>query len=76
MILAERIRKIRICYHLSQSEVANRCGISSSAYGQIERKAGRATFETLERIAEALGVSLPFLVDIKSDSYFEEKNKL
>jgi len=76
MLLAERIRKIREYYKLSQSEIAGRCDISSSAYGQIERKASKSTFETLQKISEAIGVSLPFLVDIKSNIYYEEKNKI
>jgi len=55
--------------------VAYRCGITPSALGQIERKAGKATFETLEKIAEAIGVSVSFLVDINNKEYVE-KNKL
>jgi transcriptional regulator with XRE-family HTH domain len=76
MVLANRIRQIRESYHLTQSEVAYRCGISPSAYGQIERKAGKCTFETLSKIAIAIGVSLPFLIDIENHTFVEIKNKL
>lgn len=76
MILANRIRQIREAYDLSQSEIAYRCNITPSAYGQFERKAGKCTFETLSKIASAIGVSLPFLVDIENPNYIEEKNKL
>lgn len=41
MILSNRIRKIREAYNLTQSEVADICKISTSAYGQIERKASK-----------------------------------
>lgn len=34
------------------------------------------TVETLIKIANALEVSLPFLVDIESTTFVEEKNKL
>lgn len=76
MLLANRIRRIRETYHLSQSDIAYRCQISPSAYGQIERKADRASFETLQRIACAIGISVAFLVDINTEILIEEKNKL
>lgn len=75
MILANRIRKIREAYNLTQSEVADICKISTSAYGQIERKASKCSYETLSKIAEAIGVSLLFLIDIDNNDY-KEKNKL
>lgn len=76
MLLANRIRQIRESYNLTQSEVAYKCDISPSAYGQIERKANKCTVETLIKIANAMDVSLPFLVDINSVIFIEEKNKL
>lgn len=76
MLLANRIRQIRESYNLTQSEVAFKCDISPSAYGQIERKANKCSMETLIKIANAMEVSLPFLVDIKSTIFIEEKNKL
>jgi len=74
VLLANRIRKIREAYGITQTEVAHKCDISSSAYGQIERKAGKSSFETLQKIAAAIGVTLPFLVDINNEDYIE-KNK-
>lgn len=75
MKLAERIRNIREAKKLSQAEVADKCDISPSAYGQIERQAGNSSFNTLSKVAIALGVSLPFLVDIQNPDFIE-KNKL
>jgi len=75
MQLAKRIRQIREAYGLTQTEIAYKCDITPSAYGQIERRAGKSSFETLEKIAAAIGVTLPFLVDINNDQYIE-KNKL
>jgi len=56
--------------------VAYKCDRSPSAYGQIERRASKCSVETLLKIANALEVSLPFLVDIKNTIFVEEKNKL
>lgn len=75
MKLAERIRKIREAYQYSQAEIADKCDISPSAYGQIERQAGNSSFNTLSKVAIAIGVSLPFLVDIQNPDFIE-KNKL
>ncbi|MCA6392818.1 MAG: helix-turn-helix transcriptional regulator [Chitinophagaceae bacterium] len=61
MQLANRIRQIRQAYGFSQAEIAHKCEITPSAYGQIERKARNSTFKTLQKIATAIGVSLPFL---------------
>ena len=66
MLLAVRIRNIRKAYSLTQIEVAAKINISASAYGQIERRAGSSSFDTLQKIAYAIGVTLPFLVDIKN----------
>lgn len=76
MLLANRIRKIREVRKLTQAEVAFRCNISASAYGQIERKAQNSTYFTLSKIADALGVSLLFLLDVDNPEVCEQKNKL
>jgi len=75
MILAYRIRKIRESKKLTQEDAAFNCGISASAYGQIERNAHKSNFETLLKIANAFEVSISFLVDVNSQ-YFTDKNKL
>ena len=76
MELANRIRKIRESYKLTQSEVAARAEIAPQTYGKIERRASKTKFETLIKISEALGVSLIFLVDLKNPNYIQEKNSL
>ena len=76
MLLGERMRKIREINGWTQSEVAYRINISSSAYGQIERKAGQSTYTTLCKIAYALNVSVLFLIDLENENYIQEKNKL
>jgi transcriptional regulator with XRE-family HTH domain len=75
MQLANRIRQIRQAYGYSQAEIAYKCDITPQAYSQIERRAGKSTFETLQKIAGSIGVSVSFLVDITSNEYIE-KNKL
>ena len=71
MLLANRIKQIREAHSLTQLEVAAKINISASAYGQIERRAGSSSFDTLQKIADAIGVTLPFLVDIKNSCFKE-----
>lgn len=75
MMLAYRLRKIREAKKLTQEDAAFNCGMSPSAYGQIERNAHKSTFETLIKIADALEVSITFLVDL-NNQHFIDKNKL
>lgn len=66
--LNQRIRKIREGKNLTQEEVAAKCGMSASAYGQIERNASKSTYDTLLKIAQALDVSITFLVNIENEA--------
>jgi transcriptional regulator with XRE-family HTH domain len=57
--IAQRVRGLRKARGLSQTELAERCGISQSYVNKIERPGGcNMTLETLEAIAAALGVGV------------------
>lgn len=71
MEYAKRIRLIRLNKGYSQEFVADKLGISQAAYSSIERKAGSSTIITLEKVANALEVSLPFLIDVRNKNYDE-----
>lgn len=71
MLYAIRLRKIREAYGLTQYEVAYKCDMTPSAYGQIERNAGNCTIRTMEKIADSIGISLIFLLDIKNQNFIE-----
>ncbi len=73
MELSKRIRIIREVNGYSQDYVAEKIGISQSAYSRIERKAGSSSFYTLQKVASALNVSLLFLVDIENEKFIETK---
>jgi transcriptional regulator with XRE-family HTH domain len=69
--LPDRIRKIREVYGLTQRNIAERMNISSSTYGKMERNANLAKVGTLIKIANAIGVSLLFLLDTQNKNYKE-----
>lgn len=72
MELASRIRKIREARQMSQSDVAYKADITPQAYGKIERRAINAKFSTLVKIADALQVSVTFLIDLKNTDFTEK----
>jgi transcriptional regulator with XRE-family HTH domain len=73
MELARRIKTIRMAKGLTQQKVADAMGISQATYSSFERKAGSCSYYTLVKLSETLGVSLPFLVDVKSDKFVEKE---
>ena len=75
MELAKRIRLIRKEKGLTQNQVAEAIGVSQPSYSDYETKAGNCTFYTLQKIAKALDVTVPFLVDVKNEVFKEEKIK-
>ena len=75
MELAKRIRLIRKEKGLTQIQVAEAIGVSQPSYSDYETKAGNCAFYTLQKIAKALDVTVPFLVDVKNEVFKEEKIK-
>jgi len=71
MEIANRIRKIRETYCLTQAEVAYKLEITPQTYGKIERTADKAKIETLKKISIVIGVSIFFLIDINNPNYYE-----
>jgi HTH-type transcriptional regulator/antitoxin HipB len=53
-----QIRQIREAAGISQEELAGRLGVSQSLVARGESPAGRPKVETLQRIADALGLNL------------------
>lgn len=67
MIVAERIKNIRMSKNLSQKEVALSIGINQAQYSRIESGKVEPTLSSLEKIANALNVSVSdFLKEDKS----------
>lgn len=56
--LGQRIRQYRCDARMSQEELAFKANISPSHLGQIERAVKHPTVDTVEKIAEALDVSV------------------
>ena len=59
----ERIRQLRIQQHLSQEELAYRCGFYRTYIGMVERAERSITLCNVFKIAKGLNVSLKMLFD-------------
>ncbi|MBE6175009.1 MAG: helix-turn-helix transcriptional regulator [Rikenellaceae bacterium] len=58
----QSVAKIRNSQHLSQEELADKCGLHRTYIGIIERGEKSPTLETMNKIAIGLGVSLKDLL--------------
>lgn len=73
------IRKLRLIMGLSQDELAFRCGLTTPMISYIEKGDRNASFETLEKLAYGLGVTMSELLSYREDSipiYDECTNKI
>lgn len=64
MSVNEKIRLIREAKNLTQEQVAEKLGISQSAYGDIERGENDPKLSKLQKIAELFEMQLSELVDL------------
>lgn len=58
MTVGQRIKEIRKLKGLTQQEVGKRMGVTASFIGQYENGARLPKYETLKKIADAIGVSV------------------
>lgn len=64
MSVNEKIRSIREAKGLTQEQVSEKIGISSSVYGDIERGDNDPKLSKLQKIADAFEIELSELVDL------------
>ena len=63
---AKRLKTLRIEKQLTQEELAEITGLSTSFISSMERGINAASFETLESLAKALDVPVRDLFDFES----------
>ena len=79
--IGDRLRAYRLGSNMSADEIASQLGISRTALYRFE-KGELAKIETLERLAELLGVSIPTLLGVGIEyipsavSYFERMRQI
>ncbi|GAB2641913.1 hypothetical protein GCM10027035_39810 [Emticicia sediminis] len=76
MNTGEKIRQIRLLKGFSQENMADMLGISTTAYGDIERNKTELTISRATEIAKVLGVGIVDLIDIELHSVDFSMEKL
>lgn len=64
----ERLRKVREDKGLSQSDLAHKTGFQPSAISHFESGRRSPSFENLKRLADALSVTIDFLLGRESEA--------
>lgn len=67
----EHIRKLREELGISQEELGFRANMSQTYVGQIERGEKTPSLETIKKLADGFGVTLPFVVSDLDGEYEE-----
>ena len=67
-LIGQRIREYRLKEGLSQEELAHRAGMNAAHLGRIERGEKNPTFESIEKIVDALGITFEELFNFDSSS--------
>ena len=68
-MLGDRIREIRIAKRMSQVELAHIIGVTKQSISNWENENIQPSIEMLSRVADALSVSVDFLLDKKEGRY-------
>lgn len=74
-LIGERIKQVRKEAGMTQQQLAQRLGIPYQSIGQWERGIRKPKIETIQAIADAIGVSLDYLLGNVSDSFFVLDNE-
>ncbi len=60
--VGDNLKKLRVLNALTQAELAQKAGLTLAAVARIERNEAEPRMTTLRKLAEALGVDPPELV--------------
>lgn len=62
-IFAQNMKRIRQAKGFSQEELGGQCGLTRNYIGNIERRENSPSLQSMEAVADALGVSLLELLE-------------
>ena len=65
IIFGKRVAELRNMQHISQEELAYKCGLHRTYIGAIERGEKSPTLNTIEKIAKGLNVQIIQLWEVK-----------
>ncbi len=66
-VLADNVNRLRRLLGMTQEQLARRAGMRQPRIAEIERADANPTLETLARLARALGLTLPVLLEEQTE---------
>lgn len=76
ILLGKRIRELRTKRGLSQERLSELCGVSSRHISEMERGESNPSFQVMEQVTSALGVSMKDLFDFEHQKSEEQLRKI
>jgi transcriptional regulator with XRE-family HTH domain len=67
MVLKDRLQQLRKEKDISRNELADKIGVHVNIVGRYERGEAKPSLDIVIKLAQTLGVSIDYLVGIKSD---------
>ena len=64
MAMSVKLKKLRAEYNLTQTEIAEKLGMSQQRYSKLEKCETAMDSVTLKKICEVYGISADYLLDI------------
>lgn len=74
-VFSQRLKQLRKKSNMLQKDVANKLGITESAYGYYEQGRREPSNETLKQLANIFGVTTDYLLGITDDPKLTEKDE-
>ena len=74
MTLTDKIRAFRTIKNLSQENMAQMIGISSTAYAKLERGETEMSYTRLEQVAQVLEIRVSDLINFGENGFFYMNN--
>lgn len=74
-VFSQRLKQLRKKSNMLQKDVANKLGITESAYGYYEQGRREPSNETLKQLANIFGVTTDYLLGITDDPMLTEKDE-
>ena len=65
--IGERIKRCRLALGMNKAQLASKAGLSRPAITYYENRNTKPTLQSLRKLADALGVSVDYLIGLKKD---------
>lgn len=72
--MSVKLKKLRAEYNLTQTEIAEKLGMSQQRYSKLENCETAMDSETLKKICEVYGISADYLLDIGGSAQAAQAN--